>query len=389
MDEDKQVRKIVPAALFPRTFGALLDLIMVIIVGLGVFIGVAHIFESVPAIDKYRQEYNQIIIDSGLMKYEDKKLVINTFEDYKSYETMFYSFYHDTFSKETKKEYDTYWFNVFVYGQNDTLNKYEQKELDNRWELAKTIAPTLFTYKLDNDNNPLVNEFALPIKTNNGQDELTDSDKAKIMSYFYVSEEAFNNNETAKKYGYVYFFAMADLTSISKLQSDMQQYNFLTATVPVAIAILFAFIIFYFLIPMLFKNGETLGKKIMHTNLVNKLGYQYSKLQLIPRFLFPLFLVLAVIFLFGITMLSFMVISIGTLASYLVTIFTKEHKALHDYFAGTLVVDTRASTWFNNAKEEEETQKQVDEYVENIQSNAEPIKEDNILYTNPHLEDKK
>ena len=147
--------------------------------------------------------------------------------------------------------------------------------------------------------------------------------------------------------------------------------------------------IFYFIIPLCFKNGETIGKKVMHTCLVNKLGYQYSRLQLIPRFLFPTFLIIAIVFITGFSFWSLLIVSATILVSYLFVIFSKNNKALHDYFAGTLVIDARESTWFKNAKEEERTQKDVDEYVEGVKNSVDATPNEDILYTNPHFKDKK
>ena len=70
-------------------------------------------------------------------------------------------------------------------------------------------------------------------------------------------------------------------------------------------------------------------------------------------------------------------------------IFTKENKALHDYFAGTLVIDARESTWFKNIEEEEKTQHDVDTFVDSVKSANEPVSGENIIYTNPHLNDDK
>ena len=126
----------------------------------------------------------------------------------------------------------------------------------------------------------------------------------------------------------------------------------------------------------------------MHTCLVNKLGYQYSRLQLIPRFLFPTFLIIAVIFITGFSIWSLLITSVAFLASYIFAIFSKNNRAFHDIFAGTLVVDARESTWFKNAEEEEKTQREIDEYVESVRSSDINASNDNIIYTNPHFKDK-
>ena len=389
MDNSKRVKRIVYASLFHRTFGAIIDLVLTIFVGAGIFLAISNIAMKVSWIKAYKDDYNQAIVDSGLMQLEKEEPVPYEFNSYQQYEEKFYNFYHAYYSKQVNKEYDVYWFNVFIYGQSDTLNKYSDQELYNRPTLIKTIGPTYFTYKVDESSNPLVNEFALPTASNNGANELDEATQKKLRQYFYVSDEEAKENELSQKYKFIYYYALSDLTSLSKLQDDYNHYAFLSVTLPLVIAIFVTFMIFYFVIPLCFKNGETIGKKVMHTCLVNRLGYSYKRVQLIPRFLFPTFLIIATVFIMGFSIWSLAIVSVAMLISFLFVIFSKENKALHDYFAGTLVIDAKESTWFKNIEEEEATQKEVDSYVETIRNAEEPLSEDNIIYTNPHLKDKK
>ena len=124
-----KVKNIVPAPLFARTFAAVLDLLLVIFVGAGVFLGISNIAYHVNWIKAYRDDFNQTIVDAGLMKYEKDDLVPFEYTSYLDYEKQFYDFYHGFYANETNKEYDVYWFNVFIYGQKDVLNKYTEKEL--------------------------------------------------------------------------------------------------------------------------------------------------------------------------------------------------------------------------------------------------------------------
>lgn len=388
MDNTSNVRHIVPANLFVRTFGAIIDLILTILIGGGIYLGISTIAENTNWIKAYKEDYNQTIVDSGLMKLNNNELEPFEYDDYLSYQTMFYDFYHNFYAQEVGKAYDVYWFNVFIYGQNDGLNHYEQKELDNRPNLVKIVGPTLFTYALDEGDQPLYESFALPKESNNGTSSLSDSAKRQLRDYFYVADKDVKEGSIAAKEKFIYYYALSDLTSLSKLQNDYNYYAFFGSTLPLVITIFITFMIFYFIIPLCFKNGETIGKKVMHTCLVNKLGYQYSRLQLIPRFLFPTFLIIAIVFITGFSFWSLLIVSATILVSYLFVIFSKNNKALHDYFAGTLVIDARESTWFKNAKEEERTQKDVDDYVEGVKNSVDATPNEDILYTNPHFKDK-
>ena len=382
MDLNNNVKKIVNASLFSRTFGAVIDLIITIFVGAGVYLGFSKIAENIPSIKSYKEDYTQTIVDSGLMKLNKGELEQYEYDDYLSYQTMFYDFYHNYYAQEMHKEYDVYWFNVFIYGQEDNLSLYTKSQLDARPALVRVYGPGLFAYKLDSDDQPLYQEFAIP------KDSSSESAKKQLRNYFYVADNEVIEGSVAAKQKFIYYYALADLTSLPKLQSDYDHYAFLASTLPLVIAIFVTFMIFYFLIPTLFKNGETIGKKVMHICLVNKLGYQYSRLQLIPRFLAPTFLVIAVIFITGFSFWSLLIVSGGLLISYLFAIFSKNNRALHDIFAGTLVVDARESTWFKNAEEEAKTEQEVEDYVSAVKNSDEVVNKDNIIYTNPHFKDK-
>lgn len=388
MDLNNRVKKIVSASLFSRTFGAIIDLVITIFIGAGIYLAISSIASNVSWIKAYKDDYTQTIVDSGLMKLEKGELEEYKYDNYEDYQTMFYDFYHNYYSQETNKTYDKYWFNVFIYGQDDVLNKYEAKELNSRPNIVKIYGPAFFTYKLDESSAPLYEEFALPKESNNGVNELSETTKKQLRDYFYVADEDVKEGSVAAKEKYIYYYALSDLTSRTKLQNDYNHYAFFASTFPLVIAIFVTFMIFYFLIPLCFKNGETIGKKVMHTCLVNKLGYQYSRLQLIPRFLFPTFLIIAVIFITGFSIWSLLITSVAFLASYIFAIFSKNNRAFHDIFAGTLVVDARESTWFKNAEEEEKTQREIDEYVESVRSSDINASNDNIIYTNPHFKGK-
>ena len=383
-----KVKNIVPAPLFARTFAAVLDLLLVIFVGAGVFLGISNIAYHVNWIKAYRDDFNQTIVDAGLMKYEKDDLVPFEYTSYLDYEKQFYDFYHGFYAKETNQEYDIYWFNVFIYGQKDELNKYTEKELNARPELVKVVGPTLFTYALDGDIVKY-QEFALPVVSENGTKELTDAGKKQLRQYFYVSDEEAKDNETVAKYRYIYYYVLSDLTSLSKLQNDYNKFALYGTTLPLVIAILITFMVFYFVIPLCFKNGETIGKKIMHICLVNKLGYQYKRVQLLPRVLFPTLLTIIVVFFAGFSIWSLIGVSAVVFVSFLFVVFSKDNRGLQDYFAGTLVIDARESTWFKDINEEEKAEKDIADYVSQIESNSDALNDENIIYTNPHLKDDK
>ena len=383
-----KVKHIVPAPLFQRTFAAIIDLVLTILIGAGVFLGFSNLASNFPSVKAYINDYNSEIVSSGLMKLEKDELVPYEYDNYKSYQDMFFKFYNVYYSEKTEKEYDVYWFNVFVYGQKDELNKYTEKELNDRPSLIKVVGPSLFSYAKEGEETKY-SEFAIPVASENATKELSEYEKTELRQYFYMSDEEAKYSEKASTYRYIYFYALADITSLSKLQNDYNKYALYGVTLPLVVAIIFTIMIFYFVVPLIFKNGETIGKKVMHVCLVNKLGYQYKRIQLLPRVLFPTLLTIIIVFFAGFSIWAFAGVSAVLLISFLFVIFSKDNKAIHDYFAGTLVIDAKESTWFNDINEEEKAEKDVADYVEQVQANNDALTDKNIIYTNPHFKDKK
>ena len=383
-----KVKNIVPAPLFQRTFAAIIDLVLAILIGAGVFLGFSNIASNFSGVKAYINDYNSEIVSSGLMELKNNELVPFEYVSYENYQDIFFKFYNEYYHEQTKKDYDVYWFNVFIYGQKDELNKYTEKELNDRPALMKVVGSSLFTYAKEG-NETKYNQFAIPRASENGTKQLTDYEKTELRQYFYISDAEAKENEKATTYRYVYYYALADITSLSKLQNDYNKYALYGVTLPLVVAIIVTIVIFYFVIPLIFKNGETIGKKVMHVCLVNKLGYQYKRIQLLPRVLFPMLLTIIIVFFAGFSIWAFIGVSVVLLISFVFTIFTKDNKALHDYFAGTLVIDAKQSTWFKDINEEEKAEKDVASYVEQVQANNDALTERNIIYTNPHFKDKK
>ena len=147
-------------------------------------------------------------------------------------------------------------------------------------------------------------------------------------------------------------------------------------------------LVFFFAIPMIFKNGETLGKLIFHLCLVNKLGYRYNRLQLIPRFLFMMVIIIALYLFLGANIWFLGIVTFLALVSYGLAIFTKDHKAIHDYIAGTIVVDKVHSEIFENATQEDRIKKEINS-VQSVIHDVEMPKDDSVLYVNENFNKKK
>ena len=136
-------------------------------------------------------------------------------------------------------------------------------------------------------------------------------------------------------YNNAYNAALVDLASYAPFADLVAQINQYFIEI-LLIAFVTMAMILYFIFPLIFKEGKTIGKKLLNLSVVNALGYHVKLWQISVRFivLFATF-VLAIYTIFG-----------SILISYTFMIFSKQYRALHDFFAQTRVVDSKQSTIF-------------------------------------------
>lgn len=110
------------------------------------------------------------------------------------------------------------------------------------------------------------------------------------------------------------------------------------------VPVLFGFaFIFYFIIPICSKNGQTIGKYITGLAVLSQDGYELKKIYYLPRFLsyFVVELCLGIFSFGGIFLISYMMFC-----------FSKKRRCIHDYFSNSVVIDKKDSTWFKNREQE-------------------------------------
>ena len=128
-------------------------------------------------------------------------------------------------------------------------------------------------------------------------------------------------------------------------------------------AFVLSFSIFFIIIPVCFKNGETLGKKTLHIGLVTRDGYQVQKRQIVFRQLLLLVYVFIATFCLGIRITAFATLGLAVLIYFIPTFISKTKRSPADMLAYTLTVDTLKSVWFDNAFVEKETEEQIEEQM--------------------------
>lgn len=117
---------------------------------------------------------------------------------------------------------------------------------------------------------------------------------------------------------------------------------------------------FYILVPLLYKNGETFGKKVMKIGIISNDGYSVKKRQIIARQLFVFLCILISCFVIGVGLTSFITLA-AAIGVYLITIaISKSNRSLPDLLAFTLVIDVAKSVYFDTPEIEMEKEKEVD-----------------------------
>lgn len=378
------------AKLFPRFVSFIVDLAITAFVFFGLLLFTQNVIcVNSPYVKSAKEQFINFNVESGLFEKTDNKDEYHekTFDSYKGYQDLFFSYYTDYLVNKCPEKYrvtyngqDVYWFNVHVLGQKDDRNLYADdiKKFDS---LVSSVAPTLFTYKLDANNEPLYDEIALPKYLNNDETaSLSEAQENTLTAYFYISDA----DNTEKKTCY-YHIAARDLAARKFVSNAYDVWYDHTYSYPIISCLAVSTAIFFLIIPLFFKDGETLGKRMFKLCLVNKLGYRYSKIQLIPRFLLFVAVVVVLYFVVGINLISLGILTFIALVSYTLTVFTKDHKAIHDYVAGTLVVDKVKSEIYKNYDEAIRAKEAI-ESVTPIIADVETPRDESILYKNTEFD---
>lgn len=126
-------------------------------------------------------------------------------------------------------------------------------------------------------------------------------------------------------------------------------------------AFVVSFAIFYILIPLLMKDGETLGKKTMHISVISFDGFKAKKRQILFREVL-LFVYVGILgFAIGIGLASFAYIALGVLVAFILTLLSKFKRSMFDFASFTIVVDAIHSTWFKDEEDEERHRKELED----------------------------
>ncbi len=133
-------------------------------------------------------------------------------------------------------------------------------------------------------------------------------------------------------------------------------------------SILISFLIFEFIVPLIFKNGQTIGKKIFAIGIMDTNGVRVKPIAMFVRSILgkytietmvPIMLLLRM-FLFGSGGMLGIIIIIGILLMQIIFMATtKTHLAIHDLLSSTVAVDLPSQMIFDSTEELNEYKKRL------------------------------
>ncbi len=201
-------------------------------------------------------------------------------------------------------------------------------------------------------------------------------------SYSQTMEQAYDKYET--QYGVVFDISQEEYNAMTDAQKEtydaaydaliadeeaMKAYNMMISLTLVitTCGILLAVLIWELFIPMFLGNGQTLGKKIFGLCLVRNDGVKLNNLQLFARTILGKYAVetmipvcLLLMLFWGSAGLIGTAVLFGLLvAQVLCLILSHNNSAIHDFIAGTVVVDMASQTIFSSTEELIAHQKKV------------------------------
>lgn len=188
---------------------------------------------------------------------------------------------------------------------------------------------------------------------------------------FDVTEDEYKNydDETKQKYDDAYAELLADKVAMKEYNMTVNLMLIITST-----SILLSFVVFEFIIPIILKNGMTIGKKVFGLGVMKTNSVKINNISLFVRTILgkytietmiPVLLVIG--WIFNTVSLPTVLIVIGLMGvlQIIVMIATKTNSTIHDILAYTVVVDFQSQRIFDTEEEiikfkEEEHMKKID-----------------------------
>lgn len=201
-----------------------------------------------------------------------------------------------------------------------------------------------------------------------------DKYQEKLSDYYLQYEEEYGLKVSMKKTDYDEL-SEEDQNRYLQMVEDMNNnqdllycYNMTINLMLVIISggVFLSVLILEFFVPLIFKNGQTIGKKVFSTGVIKINGVKTSKIQLFVRAILGKYaieimlpILLIILLLAGTIGYIGMILLVGLVIFQLMLVsMSKNHQAIHDVLAYTVVVDLQTQMIFDNEDELLEYKKQ-------------------------------
>lgn len=172
----------------------------------------------------------------------------------------------------------------------------------------------------------------------------------------HITQEDYNQLAEADKQRYDDMFA-----AMNADKDVIYEYNLTIwlGVVIISVGFLSAIMIAEFIVPLIFRNGQTIGKKVFGLAVVKINSVKVTKIQLFTRvvvgkyaieLMLPILSIVWMLFGNGGPIGALLVIAIAFFQLGL-CMFTRYHQPIHDVLAYTAVVDAQTQMIFNNDDE--------------------------------------
>ena len=190
-----------------------------------------------------------------------------------------------------------------------------------------------------------------------GYDGYSDKLAAKYEEYGVdrdFTQSDFNNATEEEQNAY--------MAAVERLEADEQAQNYFSTLLYMTIAIitvsiLISYILLEFVVPLLFKNGQTLGKKIFGIALMRKNGVRVNGPVVFTRTvigkyavetMIPVYLIILLFFNQALDIFQLLLLVLIPLVNLGFFLFTPNRTALHDLIADTVAVDFQQQMIFES-----------------------------------------
>lgn len=287
--------------------------------------------------------------------------------DYAKRTYLFYTDFMFNYENDGEKyTHDWYLANILKVDEDDSLFTLteESEEIieDENSETPSELISEKIRFLSEEPSEELPSEDLGSEETSESTGDIISSDEVDrfLPSGVYFKEGV--SDEKLSEFNYtIYVGAIRTFDNIKEHQ-DLQMY----VTIETLVNLVFTTTIFYLLIPIFTKNGQTLGKMIFKLYVCDAYGFKLKWWQLLVRYL--AFLIFEIFSWFLIPVL-------GMFVSLTMMTFSKKGRALHDFIAVTRVVSAKHSTIYDSIEELEYAQNVIQSREEDRFVNEEVLEE--------------